>query len=341
MQKVISNKETDQYYFLVIGSNSFTGSHFIAYLLSRGIKCVGISRSKEQDAPFLAYKWSPKNMKFFEFHQFDLNKDLDKVVELIDSKRFYHIVNFAAQSMVGQSWRYPEDWYQTNLVSLSKLVNQLKDFRFIKKYVSVTTPEVYGTTDGWVKENFNFAPSTPYAISRAAQDLHLKAYFESFDFPVVFTRAANVYGPGQSLYRIIPRTFIEALTGGVLILDGGGKSVRSFVHASDVSSATLKISLDGEIGSSYHISGTKSIQIRNLVELISNLCDISIKKFVEFGPDRPGKDYAYLLDSTRMREELNWSDEIGLADGLTETLDWTRDNFNFLKNCSREYIHRK
>ena len=99
--------------------------------------------------------------------------------------------------------------------------------------------------------------------------------------------------------------------------------------------------MDGKIGSSYHISGTKSIQIINLVELIANLCNIPIRKFVKFGPERPGKDNAYLLDSTKIREELDWSDQISLVDGLTETLKWTRDNFNFLKDYSREYIHKK
>ncbi len=327
--------------FLVIGSNSFTGTHFISHLLSQDIQCVGISRSVELDKPFLAHKWKGSKEGLYEFYNYDLNHDLSSIVDLVNTKRFTHIVNFAAQSMVGQSWISPEDWYQTNLVSLSKLINAIKDYTFVKKYLSITTPEVYGSTDGWIKEHFNFNPSTPYAISRAAQDLHLKAYHDTFNFPVIFTRAANVYGPGQSLYRIIPRAIIEALTGGKFKLDGGGKSTRSFIHVEDVCRATLKIAKNGEIGSSYHISGTESIMIKDLVQEIANLCGVKIEDFVEQGPDRPGKDSAYLLDSSRIREELNWEDKIRLSEGLKQTLDWVKENLEFLNQYTKEYSHKK
>lgn len=327
--------------FLVLGSNSFTGSHFISYLLTKKIKCVGISRSAELADPFLAYKWQDASLQFYDFFQYDLNNNLPEIIELIENRKFTHIVNFAAQSMVGQSWNSPEDWYNTNIVSLAKLINSIQENKYLKKYISITTPEVYGSTEGWVKENFNFNPSTPYAISRAAQDLHLKAYYENFGFPVVFTRAANVYGPGQSLYRIIPRAIIEALTGGTFKLDGGGKSTRSFIHVRDVCDATFKIALEGQTGSSYHISGKESITIKNLVDMISELCEVSIDKFVEQGPDRPGKDSAYLLESSRLRHELYWKDDVSLKQGLDETLNWVIDNLGFLKNHTKEYLHKK
>ncbi len=115
----------------------------------------------------------------------------------------------------------------------------------LERYVHVTTPEVYGSTDGWVREDAPFNPSTPYAVSRAAGDMSLRTYFANYRFPVVFTRAANVYGPGQQLYRIIPRTILAAMGGQKLRLDGGGKSVRVFIHMRDVSDATLKIALSG------------------------------------------------------------------------------------------------
>ena len=334
-------KKNPNNYYLVIGSNSFTGTHFISHLLSKDIQCVGISRSAELDKPFLAHKWRDYKEGLYEYFNYDLNNDLSKIVELVNARRFTHIINFAAQSMVGQSWNSPEDWYQTNIVSLSKLINAIKDFSFIEKYVSITTPEVYGSTEGWIKENFNFNPSTPYAISRAAQDLHLKVYHDTFNFPVLFTRAANVYGPGQSLYRIIPRAIIEALTGGKFKLDGGGKSTRSFIHVEDVCSATLKIAEDGKIGTSYHISGTDSIMIKDLVQQISDLCGVKLEDFVEQGPDRPGKDSAYLLDSSSIREELNWEDKIKLSEGLNQTFDWVKENLEFLNNHTKEYSHKK
>ena len=116
--------------------------------------------------------------------------------------------------MVGESWINPDQWYQTNVVSLSKLISSLRINNIkLDKFIQFTTPEVYGNTTGLIRENFNFMPTTPYAISRSAGDLHLKAMFDNFDFPVIFTRAANVYGEHQSNYRILPKTFILGLTG--------------------------------------------------------------------------------------------------------------------------------
>ena len=327
--------------FLIIGSNSFTGSHFISHLLSLGYKVTGLSRSPELDKAFLAYEWGLHKKETYKFFQYDLNIHQEEISELIKKEKFSHIINFAAQSMVGQSWSFPEDWYNTNLVSLTKLINKIKDYDHIERFVSITTPEVYGSTAGWIKENFNFCPSTPYAISRAAQDLHLKAYFDNFNFPVNFTRAANVYGPGQSLYRIIPRAMIEALTKGKLTLDGGGQSERSFIHVKDVCDATFKVSLKGSVGSSFHISTNETIKIIDLVKLISNICGVEFNDFVEVGPDRAGKDAAYLLDSSKIRKELGWSDSISLLTGIEETLEWVKKNIKFLESYSREYKHKK
>ena len=185
---------------------------------------------------FIYHSW--KKYSNYNFYKIDLNKDLNQLIEIINKFQFDYVVNFAAQGMVAQSWSSPEDWYQTNVVGQVKLHDSLRKFDFIKKYVHVTTPEVYGSTEGWIKENFNFNPSTPYAASRAACDLHLKTFYNAYNFPVTFTRAANVYGPGQQLYRIITRSILYSRIGKKLDLHGGGYSNRSFIHINDVCSAT-------------------------------------------------------------------------------------------------------
>ena len=150
--------------------------------------------------------------------------------------------------MVGESWLHPDHWMMTNVVSTVRLHELLRRHDGLQRYVHVTTPEVYGSTEGWVREDAPFNPSTPYAVSRAAGDMSLQTYFANYHFPVVFTRAANVYGPGQQLYRIVPRTIVAAMGAQKLRLDGGGKSVRVFIHMTDVSDATLKIALRGKLG---------------------------------------------------------------------------------------------
>ena len=326
--------------FLIIGSNSFSGAQFIKYLLQNDYEVVGISRSEEINAVYLPYKWE-KLDENFRFHQIDINHQLDELIDIMVDFKPEYIVNFAAQGMVAQSWETPQDWYQTNVVAQVKLHDQLRKLKFIKKYVHVTTPEAYGSTEGWIKESFLFSPSTPYAVSRAACDLHLMSFFKAYQFPVVFTRAANVYGPGQQLYRIIPRTMLYARLGKKMNLHGGGLSIRSFIHMNDVSSATLKIATNGIPGESYHISTNDKISIRGLVEKICDLTSNSFSDLVNVSDDRLGKDQAYLLDSNKLRNDFSWQDEIGLNEGLTDTLTWVDNNLDLLEKLPADYIHKQ
>lgn len=326
--------------FLIIGSNSFSGAQFIKYLLENGNNVIGVSRSNEINDVYLPYKWGNKKENF-NFYSIDINNQLAELVEILNDFKPEYIVNFAAQGMVAQSWDTPQDWYQTNVVGQVKLHDQLRKLKFIKKYVHVTTPEAYGSTDGWIKESFNFAPSTPYAVSRAACDLHLMSFFKAYNFPVVFTRAANVYGPGQQLYRIIPRTMLYARLGKKMKLHGGGLSTRSFIHMDDVSAATFKIAIDGIQGDSYHISTNETITIRGLVEKICELTNSNFTDLVEVSEDRLGKDQAYLLDSTKLRENLIWQDKINLEQGLIDTLSWVDNNIEILKSLPADYIHKQ
>ena len=326
--------------FLIIGSNSFSGAQFIKYLLQNDYEVVGISRSEEINAVYLPYKWE-KLEGNFRFHQIDINHQLDELIDIMVDFKPEYIVNFAAQGMVAQSWETPQDWYQTNVVAQVKLHDQLRKLKFIKKYVHVTTPEAYGSTEGWIKESFLFSPSTPYAVSRAACDLHLMSFFKAYQFPVVFTRAANVYGPGQQLYRIIPRTMLYARLGKKMNLHGGGLSIRSFIHMNDVSSATFKIATNGIPGESYHISTNDKISIRGLVEKICDLTSTSFSDLVNVSDDRLGKDQAYLLDSNKLRNDFSWQDEIGLNEGLTDTLTWVDNNLDLLEKLPADYIHKQ
>ena len=227
------------------------------------------------------------------------------------------------------------------MVAQVALHDELRQKPFLQKYVHVTTPEVYGSTDGgWIKEHNHFTPSTPYAVSRAACDLHLQSFYDAYGFPVVFTRSANVYGPGQQLYRIIPRTLLSALTGKPMQLHGGGHSVRSFIHIQDVVTATLKLALDAEPGTTWHLSTQKSCSIRDLVQQICNLTGSSFTKLVNSTEDRLGKDQSYLLESSAIRDVHGWSDQISLEQGLQETLDWVNHHLSTLKSLSWNYQHK-
>lgn len=325
---------------LVLGSNSFSGSNFINYQLNEGYEVFALSRSKEIHEVFLPYKKN-KNLQNLHFFQLDINNSLQKIIDLIKKEKIPQIINFAAQSMVAESWNIPEHWYMTNTVSTIKFHNALKNLNFLEKYIHISTPEVYGTCNGSIKEHRNYNPSTPYATSRAATDMSLKNFYDTYNFPVLFTRAANVFGEYQQLYRIIPKTILCFLTKEMLPLHGGGHSVRSFIHMNDVSNATNKILNNGQIGEIYHISTKKNISIRTLVEMIAQQLNVPFEDNVIITEDRKGKDSAYLLDSSKLRDTLNWEETISLEEGIQRTIKWTKDNFDEILKQPMKYIHKE
>lgn len=323
---------------IVIGSNSFSGATFIDFALAKGSRVIGLSRSNELLDVFLPYKWN--DHKNFTFYPLDLNKHLVEITKLIKDIKPSYVINFAAQSMVVESWLNPGDWFMTNVVSTIKFHDELRKCNFLKRYVHISTPEVYGSCNGFVTEDYHFNPSTPYAVSRAATDMSLRTFQTAYNFPVVTTRAANVYGPGQQLYRIIPRTILYILLGHKLQLHGGGVSTRSFIHMKDVSDATWKIMQGGQNGHTYHISTNEVISIRELVELICTKLNVKFEDCVDFVSERTGKDAAYHLDSKKLRSELNWKDLISLNSGIDECILWAKNNLDVLKNQPLNYKHK-
>jgi dTDP-glucose 4,6-dehydratase len=324
---------------LVIGSNSFSGASFVKYLLSMGEQVIGCSRSPEPIKALLPYRLN-NLADGFSFFQYDLNNDLNHIERLLDKEKPTHVYNFAAQSMVGQSWDFPEDWFMTNVVSSIKLHNILRQKDYLDRFIHVTTPEVYGSCTGFVNESQAFNPSTPYAVSRACADMSLKTFFDVHNFPVVSTRAANVFGEGQQLYRIIPKTILSILTGQKVMLHGGGYSERSFIHIDDVSDATYKIGKNGVNGETYHISTERIISIRDLVKMICKMMSADFDQLCVDTGDRAGKDATYSLDSTKLKTNLAWQDKISLELGIERTIAWMKANIESLKHQQSSYIHK-
>jgi dTDP-glucose 4,6-dehydratase len=328
--------------FLVLGSNSFTGSHFVQVLLEAGHDVLATSRSSEPSPVFLPYRWgelAKARTGRLEVRRLDLNEDREAILALVNERRPEFVVNLAAQSMVAQSWDRPEDWFRTNTLATVALHEGLRRCSFLRRYVHVSTPEVYGSCQGLVREDAPFNPSTPYAVSRAAADMSLRTFHARWGFPVVTTRAANVFGPGQQLYRIVPRAVLCALTKRKLKLDGGGRSIRSFIHVRDVAEATLLLALEGKPGETYHLSTDRHHTIRQVVEEVCRQTGASFEEIVVVVDDRPGKDQAYLLDSAKARS-LGWKPRRTFEEGVAETIRWMRDDLDAILREPADYVHK-
>ena len=302
--------------FAVIGSESFSGRAFCEHLRYRAISWAGFSRKTGHDVRRPA-----------------------TIIDQIAEQRIPYVVNFAALNMVAESWHYAGDYYRTNVEGVASLADGLRESG-IRRFVQVSTPEVYGTQHTALREGAPYGPSTPYAVSRAAADMHLSACQRAWGFPVCFTRTVNVYGPGQQLYRIVPKAIMCAMTGRKLQLHGGGFSERSFVHINDVADGIFSVAIDGADGATYHMATPRMISIRALVMMICEMMGVSFGDLVDEVEDRPGKDHAYLLDDSKIRDTLGWRDAVKLEDGITEVIAWARKHRTELEVMSLDYEHR-
>jgi len=325
--------------FVVIGSNSFSGSDFIDLLCNdERNEIVGISRSPEKSALFLPYK--QRQGANFKFYHMDLNTHMPQIIELLDSFEPEYVVNFAAQSEVAPSWEHPHQWFQTNVVALAKLTNALRDRHYLKRYMHISSPEVYGTCEGRVTESAPLNPSTPYAASKAAADLFLFTLVKGFRFPLIMIRSTNVYGAHQQLFKIIPRTVINIKMGKMVELHGGGRAVKSYIHIRDISRGELLAMEKGRVGEIYHLSPDKGIAVRDVVKIICDKMGIAFEKATKTIEERLGQDAAYVIGSARARQELGWRPKVSLEEGLAEVIAWVRDNWQDISREPHAYIHK-
>lgn len=303
--------------FAILGASSFSGSACAEYLREQGHEVLELHRP-------LA----------------DLNSGTATIAQFVKDFRAQYFVNFAALNMVAESWPHFADYYRTNVIGVARLAEALRNLDCIEKFVQVSTPEVYGTTEAAIAEGQPFNPSTPYAVSRAAADMHLLALHHTFGLPVCFTRTVNVYGPRQQLYRIIPRTVLSIYRGQRIKLHGGGVSSRSFLHVRDMASAIAAVAQRGTPGQAYHASNPDVVRIRDLVDTVAAILGRRLDEVAEDDHERPGKDMAYLLDDSRIRRELGWSHSVELAGGLRETVKWFNTHAADFAGESLNYEHR-
>ncbi len=325
---------------LVIGSNSFSGSDFIDLLLSQtDYRVIGISRSAEKKELFLPYKRN-KNLTRFRFYQIDLNLNIPELFELFDRERPEYIINFAAQSEVAPSWEHPEQWFQTNSVAVAALGNYLKDQKWLTRYVHISSPEVYGSCEGTVREDAPLNPSTPYAASKASGDLMLFTLVKNYSFPLVMIRSTNVYGAHQQLFKIIPRSIIYLKAGNTIELHGGGKAIKSFIHIRDISQGELAAMLCGQNGEIYHLSPPKGMLVIDAVKKICAHLGKDFSNCTRNVSERPGQDKAYVIDSSKAHNMIGWRQKISFADGLDQVIEWIHNSWKTINKEPLVYVHK-
>lgn len=323
---------------LILGSGSFAGQVLFSDLKKNGFNVVGINRSPVKSKEY--WPWINNLNEGFNWISFNIKKEPYKFKSLLKSINPTHIIDFMGQGMVAQSWKDPKLWYATNLAEKSFILESIRELSALKKYVRASTPEIYGSSNCYINEESFFNPSTPYAISHAAIDFHLRCMGEKYDFPYSIGRFSNFYGEGQQLYRVIPRAILSCLTGKKFILEGNGISRRSFIYSSDIAESIKLLLFKSQSKTEFNFSGDEEITIKDLIKLICETTNTSYEKIVEIGPERPSKDMIYRLDCTKAKKILKWTPKINLKIGLQNTIKWIEKNINFFSNEDWNYMHK-
>ena len=314
---------------LVTGGLGFIGSNFI-------IKNLAKHQDWEitnLDAMF--YGSNNKNLKRIENNQnYKFVKgnivDNNLIKKLISENEI--IINFAAESFVDRSILDAKPFLDSNVNGVFTILENIKNSE--KKFLHISTDEVYGSlTKESAKENFRFNPSSPYSATKAAAELLINAYQKTYDCNCMITRCTNNYGPNQFPEKFIPKSIILANLNKKIPIYGTGKNIRDWLFVDDHCDAISSVLEKGESGKSYNISGNNEIDNLTIVNKILSLMGKSTD-LIEYVEDRPGHDFRYSLDSTKITKELGWKINTTFDEGIKNTVQWYLENPDILNNIS-------
>jgi dTDP-glucose 4,6-dehydratase len=318
----------------ILGGGNPYAINLVWKLYEAGIEHFGIGRSEPKPEPFWIV---PKGYDYYQLH---LIQDFWEVVELLDERKPDVIINFAAQGEGAASFGWnARRFYETNSVVLVRLAETLAIRNYLKQFVQISSSEVYGSVVGPASEGFPLRPSSPYAISKAAFDMHLESMYRTGWFPYTIVRPSNCYCVGQQLHRVIPKAIRAALTGTKMRLEGGGSSIKSYLYADDLSSAIIGLIKTSASGV-YNVGPDESVTIRELVELVANVCGKELEDIAVTAPPRLGEDFRYELNSQKIQKHLDWKPTIELRDGIASMVEW-HEAFPELLQMDNSFVLRR
>jgi dTDP-glucose 4,6-dehydratase len=307
---------------LVTGAAGFIGSNFVRYWIER-----------HPDDPVVAYdlltyagnrESLPEDVPFVHG---DIG-DLDLAARTLAEHELDVIVNFAAESHNSLAVLDPGLFARTNVLGTQLLLEAARTAG-VSRFHHISTCEVYGDlaldTDEVFTEESPYRPRTPYNASKAAADHYVRSYHETFGVPTTITNCSNNYGPFQFPEKVIPLFATNALDDKPLPLYESTANKREWLHVLDHCRAIELVLERGRLGETYNVGSGVEKSIAEIADAVLDALGkpSSLKEIV---PDRPGHDRRYLLDSTKLREELGWRDEVGFEQGLAETVQWYADN---------------
>ncbi len=308
---------------LVTGGAGFIGSNFIRYMLSKYDYQL-INLDKLTYAGNLENLDEIKDDPRYTFIHGDIADE--KCVQEIFTQDIDVVVNFAAESHVDRSIEDSGVFIRTNVEGTRVLLEAARKYG-VERFVQISTDEVYGSleTEGYFTEESPLDPGSPYSASKTAADLLAMAYFKTYNLPVIITRCSNNYGPYQFPEKLIPLMITNAIEDKPLPVYGDGLNVRDWLHVRDHCVALDLVMRQGKPGQVYNIGGRNEWKNINIVRRILKELG-KPESLITFVKDRPGHDFRYAIDATKLKKELNWLPTYTFEKGLQETVNWYCNN---------------
>lgn len=334
--------------YLVTGGAGFIGSNFVIYMLNKydDVKIVNVDK--------LTYAGNLENLKSVEnnprysFVQADIC-DKEAISKIFKENEIDYVVNFAAESHVDRSIKNPEIFVKTNVEGTVNMLQCAKEAWIVGddeykdgvKYLQVSTDEVYGTLGetGYFMETTPLCPHSPYSSSKAAADMFVMAFHDTYKFPVNITRCSNNYGPFQFPEKLIPLIMHNAIMHKTLPVYGDGMQVRDWLYVEDHCKAIDMVIRNGVDGEVYNVGGHNEKPNIFIVETIidyvnKNIDDTVNKELIKHVVDRKGHDRRYGIDPTKIKDALGWFPETMFEKGIVMTLDWYQANKEWVDNVT-------
>ena len=354
--------ESSSQRMIVTGGAGFIGCNFVRHALAHtGAEVLVLDK--------LTYAGSLESLAGvagdprYRFARADIT-DREAVRGLFTDFRPTQLINFAAESHVDRSIDGPGEFVQTNIVGTFELLEAARHYldglteaeRAAFRFVHVSTDEVYGSLGetGLFTEETPYAPNSPYAASKAAADHLVRAYFHTYGLPALVTNCSNNYGPYQFPEKLIPLMITNAVDGKALPIYGDGSNVRDWIYVDDHCAGVLLALERGRPGEKYNLGGGNE---RSNLQVVERICEIldqelppaenpsfdgdsygSLKSFVQ---DRPGHDWRYAIDASKVSAELGWRAKHDFESGLRETVRWYLDHRDWCDAVASESQRRR
>ena len=341
----------------VTGGAGFIGTNFIrhALVVRPDWRIVNLDALTYAGNPANFEDLAPGQAERYRFIRGDIG-DTALIERIFSEEKPEGIIHFAAESHVDRSILEPEKFLKTNIMGTFRLLDE--GFKFWKtigrpegfRFLHISTDEVYGSLgpDGYFTENTPYDPSSPYSASKAASDHFVNAFFRTYDLPTIITNCSNNYGPFQFPEKLIPLMILNILEKKPLPVYGDGKNVRDWLYVIDHCDGLIKVFEEGKPGETYNIGGGAE---RQNIEIVYLLCDLmdkrlgrsgkqSSRSLIHFVTDRPGHDFRYAIDATKITEKLGWVPHHRFEEALEATVDWYMNHMEWV-NSVRSGEYRK